>query len=75
MFPTATDGPVWWPRGYTARREGSEVMVYDADGAQRARTGDRYWMTLPFDVASARHRLVACGVTLKSDLPTLPPDS
>ena len=30
---------VVWPLGYVGRRDGSEVVVYDGDGVERARTG------------------------------------
>ena len=30
---------VVWPLGYLGKREGSEVVVYDGDGKERARTG------------------------------------
>ena len=31
--------PVVWPTGYVGRRHGSEIVVYDATGGERARTG------------------------------------
>ena len=62
MYPVVGDGPIWWPPGYTARRDGSEVVVYDADRNEVARTGARYVVGLPFDVRSAGRRLVACYI-------------
>ena len=31
--------PVVWPLGYVGRRDGSEIVVYDGEGKERARTG------------------------------------
>jgi hypothetical protein len=31
--------PVVWPLGYVGRRDGSEIVVYDGAGKERARTG------------------------------------
>jgi hypothetical protein len=36
--------PLRWPRGYTARRAGSEVVVLDPAGRVVLTTGGRYWM-------------------------------
>lgn len=52
--------PIWWPTGYTGRRFGSEVVVYDSDGKEVARTGRQYSMWPPFDRSAAGQRLVAC---------------
>ena len=60
MYPIVGDGPIWWPSGYTARRDGSEVVVYNANRQEVAKTGARCVLGLPFDVLAARHRLVAC---------------
>jgi len=37
--------PVMWPKGYTARRAGSEVEVLDAHGKVKATTGRTYHMS------------------------------
>ena len=37
--------PVMWPRGYTARRAGSEVEVLDTQGKVKATTGRTYHMS------------------------------
>ena len=36
--------PAIWPPGYTGRRDGSEVKVYDPHGSLVARTGRRYYI-------------------------------
>jgi hypothetical protein len=36
--------PLRWPRGYTARRAGSEVAVLGDSGSVVLTTGGRYWM-------------------------------
>jgi len=38
--------PVMWPRGYTARRAGSEVEVVGADGRVKATTGRTYHISV-----------------------------
>jgi len=34
-----TTVPAVWPLGYVGRRDGSEIVVYDGTGKERARTG------------------------------------
>ena len=44
--------PAKWPPGYTGRRAGAEVEIYDARGSLVATTGRRYridWVSLPVD--------------------------
>jgi len=41
---SAGGAPLTWPRGYTARRAGTEVEVLDRDGKVVLKTGGRYWM-------------------------------
>jgi hypothetical protein len=33
--------PIWWPNGWTARRERGEVLLIDPQGKVFAREGDR----------------------------------
>ena len=47
-----------WPRGFTARRNGSEVEVLDASGAVVATTGRRYAF---YWLGSRPHGEVLCG--------------
>lgn len=39
---STTEGPMTWPKGFTAWRVGSEVEVLDATGRQVLITGQRY---------------------------------
>ena len=39
---TAGGTPLMWPQGYTARRVGSEVGVYDKRGQLRVTTGENH---------------------------------
>jgi hypothetical protein len=40
--PTLATAPVMWPPGFTGRRVGSEVVVYDPEGKVVATTGRSY---------------------------------
>ena len=53
--------PATWPPGYTGRRFGSDVMVYDAEGNLRAVTG-RYY-NVDFGPSDSEMAEVICSVT------------
>jgi hypothetical protein len=54
-----------WPPGYTGRRVGSEVNVYDAHGMLVATTGQRYrfdWVAYPDGAPARPFGTVICRV-------------
>lgn len=62
------DLPVVWPLGYVGRRDGSEIVVYDGEGKERARTGmTAFRMSNDLRGAPGAVRATCLSVTPESD--------
>ena len=62
------DVPVVWPLGYVGRRDGSEIVVYDGEGKERARTGmTAFRMSNDLSNAPGAVRATCLSVTPESE--------
>jgi hypothetical protein len=58
-YGTSFNGnPVMWPNGYSARRDGAEVVVFDAGGRARAITGRIYHISIAPVWTTAKRELL-----------------